>query len=133
MRTLGQSRRILVAAPALATSIGNAAIADLANWPTLSSTNELGEMDWDLIGPNDARHSVRHQPRMTCGDFDALRDAAAGASAWRYCLIMSAATICAPAASSASSPAGAARWASCTSSSPPAEGYRLPCGRLSTM
>jgi len=78
MRTLGQSRRILVAAPALATAIGNACVADLATLPTLSSTDEPGEIEWQLVGPNDARHTIRHQPRMTCGDFDALRDAAAG-------------------------------------------------------
>ena len=78
MRTLGQSRRILVAAPALAASIGDACIADLATLPTLSPTDEPGEIEWDLAGPDGARHTIRHQPRMTCGDFDALRDAAAG-------------------------------------------------------
>ena len=113
MRTLGQSRRILVAAPALAATIGSAAIADLANLPTLSSTDEPGEIEWQLVGPNDARYTIRHQPRITCGYFDALRDAA---GAWRCYPITSAPKTCAPAASSASFPAGTPRRASSTSS-----------------
>jgi DNA-binding transcriptional LysR family regulator len=78
MRTLGQSRRILVAAPALAANMQGAAVSEIATLPTLGSTDEMGEIEWQLVGPDDARYTVRHQPRMTCADFVALRDAAAG-------------------------------------------------------
>jgi len=133
MRTFGQSRRILVAAPALATAIGNARVADLANWPTLSSTDELAEIEWQPVGPSDARHTIRHQPAWPAAISMRYATPPRAASAWRCYPIMSAATISAPAASSASFPAGAARWASSTSSSPPAAGFRRRCGRLSTM
>ncbi|OKO91714.1 LysR family transcriptional regulator [Bradyrhizobium sp. NAS80.1] len=77
MRTLGHSRRILVTSPALANSIAVDDIAGLAQLPTLSSTDESGEIAWNLMGPDGATHTYRHEPRMTCGDFSALRDAAA--------------------------------------------------------
>jgi DNA-binding transcriptional LysR family regulator len=77
MRTLGHSRRILVAAPALANGIGGGDIGALAGLPTLSSTDDAGEIEWNLLGPEDATHAQRHEPRMTCGDFGALRDAVA--------------------------------------------------------
>jgi DNA-binding transcriptional LysR family regulator len=77
MRTLGHSKRILVASPSLANGIATADITGLDGLPTLSSTDEPGEINWNLLGPRGAMHTQRHQPRMTCGDFAALRDAAA--------------------------------------------------------
>jgi DNA-binding transcriptional LysR family regulator len=77
MRTLGHSRRILVASPSMANGISSADIVGLADLPTLSSTDEAGEIEWTLLGPDGATHVQRHEPRMTCGDFVALRDAAA--------------------------------------------------------
>lgn len=77
MRTLGYSWRILVAAPALANQVRPDAIDTLARLPTLGSSDEPNEILWDLIGPLGARFAHRHEPRLSCGDFAALRDAAA--------------------------------------------------------
>lgn len=77
MRTLGHSKRILVASPSLANRIVSADIAGLHGLPTLSSTDESGEIVWNLLGPGGAMHAEPHVPRMTCGDFAALREAAA--------------------------------------------------------
>ena len=77
MRTLGRSRRILVAGPQLAARCGDLPIDQLAALPTLSPTDQSGELTWDLLGPDGAVCAIRHEPRLTCGDFQALRDAAA--------------------------------------------------------
>ena len=36
----------------------------------------MGEIVWEFIGPEGEARSIRHEPRMTCVDFLALRDAA---------------------------------------------------------
>lgn len=77
MRTLGQSRRILVASPALANNSCQGGIATLETLPTLASADEAGEIIWELAGPGGASFTLRHEPRMSCGDMAALRDAAA--------------------------------------------------------
>lgn len=77
MRTLGRSRRILVAGPQLAARCSGLAIGQLGELPTLSPTDQMGELTWDLIGPDGSTCTIRHEPRMACGDFLALRDAAA--------------------------------------------------------
>lgn len=77
MRTLGHSRRILVAGAALANAVGAEGPAGLAGLPTLASTDEPGEIVWELEGPDGRTFSHRHEPRMSCGDFAALRTAAA--------------------------------------------------------
>jgi DNA-binding transcriptional LysR family regulator len=77
MRTLGHSVRILVASPSLAIRAADAEITELNNLPTLGSSDEPGDIVWTLMGPEGATHTHRHEPRMTCGDFAALRDAAA--------------------------------------------------------
>lgn len=51
MRTLGRSRRILVAAPALAASCASGDIAALSDLPTLATTDQMGEIIWEFIGP----------------------------------------------------------------------------------
>lgn len=75
MRTLAHSRRILVASPALANRIAMHGIDALANLPTLSSSGDDGEVTWRLEGPGGV-HDVRHVPRLSCGDFAAIRAAA---------------------------------------------------------
>jgi DNA-binding transcriptional LysR family regulator len=76
MRTLGHSSRILVAAPTLASRCTRGDIAALADLPTLATTTQMGEILWEFTGPKDEKFALRHEPRMTCEDFAALRDAA---------------------------------------------------------
>ena len=77
MRTLAKSRRILIASPSLAARLGDTRdVAQLASWPTLSTSEEPGQEVWELVGPEARTVSVRHEPRLTCGDFGALREAA---------------------------------------------------------
>jgi DNA-binding transcriptional LysR family regulator len=76
MRTLGRSSRILVAAPTLAASCTVGDVAALSELPTLATTDQMGEIVWEFSGPDGELRSIRHEPRMTCVDFMALRDAA---------------------------------------------------------
>ena len=77
MRTLGHSRRILVATPQMAGQVCSD-IAALSELPTLStSDDDAGEIEWHLEREDGVREVVRHQPRMSCGDFAAVRVAAA--------------------------------------------------------
>jgi DNA-binding transcriptional LysR family regulator len=76
MRTLARSRRILIASPALANTLVTHDIAALATLPTLSSSDSPGSVTWTLEGPDGATHTLTHEPRLTCGDFTALREAA---------------------------------------------------------
>jgi DNA-binding transcriptional LysR family regulator len=75
MRTLAHSRRILIASPALANRIAGRGIDILREVPTLSSSGEDGEVSWRLEGPAGTR-DIRHTPRLSCGDFTAIRAAA---------------------------------------------------------
>jgi DNA-binding transcriptional LysR family regulator len=75
MRTLGYSSRILVAAPKVASRCASGDIAILNEVATLATTDQMGEIVWDFHGPKDETFSIRHQPKMTCVDFAALRDA----------------------------------------------------------
>jgi DNA-binding transcriptional LysR family regulator len=77
MRTLGHSQRILVAGSQLAAQCMGLDIGQLATLPTLSPTDQSGPIVWDLAGPDGVTRAITHEPRMTCGDFQALRDAAA--------------------------------------------------------
>ncbi|SFA80206.1 DNA-binding transcriptional regulator, LysR family [Rhizobium sp. NFR07] len=74
MRSLGNSIRILVASPQLASRIGT--IGDLASQPTLSTTDDQGEVDWLLETDDGQTHTLRHEPRIGCADFSAVRAAA---------------------------------------------------------
>ncbi|MEB2847939.1 LysR family transcriptional regulator [Rhizobiales bacterium RZME27] len=74
MRSLGHSIRILVASPQIASRIGS--IKDLADHPTLSTVDDQGEIDWFLETEDGLTHSLRHEPRMGCADFTAVRAAA---------------------------------------------------------
>ena len=77
LRTLGRSTRVLVASPALANRCAGQPLEALAQLPTLSPTDQIGELEWELLDPAGQARTVRHMPRLTCGDFGALRDAAA--------------------------------------------------------
>lgn len=74
MRSLGNSVRILVASPQIASRITG--IDDLGNQPTLASSDELGDVDWHLETEDGQRHVLNHAPRMSCADFTAVRAAA---------------------------------------------------------
>ena len=76
MRTLGRSSRILVAAPALAALCAGDDVAALSELPTLATTDQIGEIAWAFSGLDGAQRTTRHEPRMACVDFLALRDAA---------------------------------------------------------
>lgn len=75
MRSLGTSARILVASPRMAGRIGSD-LAALASLPTLGTSDEIGEVEWQLERADGATHRLRHEPRMTCSDFTAVRAAA---------------------------------------------------------
>jgi DNA-binding transcriptional LysR family regulator len=75
MRTLTMSSRILVASPQLASRIGGDPAA-LAAVPTLGTSDDAGEIEWLLEREDGAQHRLRHEPRMTCSDFLAVREAA---------------------------------------------------------
>ena len=77
MRSLGISRRILVASPQLASRL-DPDITSLAGFPTLGTSDALGEIEWALERDDGTLHVLRHEPRLTCGDFAAVRDAAVG-------------------------------------------------------
>jgi DNA-binding transcriptional LysR family regulator len=75
-RTLGKSSRILVAAPSVAALCTDGDLASLSDLPTLATTDQMGDITWEFLGPNDESRAVVHKPRMCCVDFGALRDAA---------------------------------------------------------
>lgn len=76
MRSLGNSIRILVASPQIAGRIAD--IEALAREPTLSTTDDQGEVNWFLETDDGRTHTLRHEPRMGCADFTAVRAAALG-------------------------------------------------------
>ncbi|HMA50900.1 MAG TPA: LysR substrate-binding domain-containing protein [Magnetospirillaceae bacterium] len=75
MRTLGKSSRILVAAASLASAC-DGDISALASLPTLAMTDQIGEIVWEFTDAAGTPRAIRHEPRLTCVDFGALRDAA---------------------------------------------------------
>jgi DNA-binding transcriptional LysR family regulator len=76
MRTIGRSRRILVASPVVANEVRTQGIAALASLPSLSTSDEATERTWNLEGPNGEKYAHTHTPRFGCSDFGAVRDAA---------------------------------------------------------
>ena len=134
MRTLGRSSRILVAAPTLAASCTVGDVAALSELPTLAWTDQMGEIVWEFSGPDGELRSIRHEPRMTCVDFMALRDAAVtGVSVWPSCRITTAEANWRAAAWCMSSRSGARRMALSTWSSRRAVAYRRLCAPSSTI
>jgi DNA-binding transcriptional LysR family regulator len=75
MRSLGHSRRILVASPGLAARVGDE-IGLLVRLPTLGTSDDAGEISWQLETADGRTQQLRHEPRMSCGDFAAVREAA---------------------------------------------------------
>ncbi|WP_323991083.1 LysR family transcriptional regulator [Nguyenibacter sp. L1] len=74
MRALGNSTRILVAAPGLAGRLQD--IDDLSSVPTLSTSDEDAICEWNLQTDGGRSHIARHEPRLGCADFAAVRQAA---------------------------------------------------------
>jgi DNA-binding transcriptional LysR family regulator len=78
VRVLRKSSLLLVAAPEWAEHLGEAPdLSVLAEVPTLSPTDETGEVTWELFGDDGATQSIRHEPRFSSGDVVALSEAAA--------------------------------------------------------
>lgn len=77
IRSLGRSRRILVASPDLAQRLGALRdVADLAAAPTLTMTEQVDRERWDLVGPEAQMRSVVIEPRLACGELTFLCEAA---------------------------------------------------------
>jgi DNA-binding transcriptional LysR family regulator len=74
VRSLGGSTRILVGSPQLASRLRD--LDHLASFATLATADQGEFADW-FLETDDGRSQVfRHEPRMGCGDFGAVRDAA---------------------------------------------------------
>lgn len=78
MRVLGPLRpQRLVASPALLERLGRAsAPEELSRYPSLDLGPASHEHRWELEGPDAARASIRHQPRLISDDMATLRAAA---------------------------------------------------------
>lgn len=74
IRSLGQSVRILVASPQLASRV--ASVEQLATLPALSTNDERDVVDWELEQADGRRQTVRVEPRIGCTDMDQLLAAA---------------------------------------------------------
>ncbi|MGO8264519.1 hypothetical protein ACC763_41745, partial [Rhizobium ruizarguesonis] len=51
-------------------------VDELADLPTLAMTSWLSFHTWELVGPNDSKQVIRHQPRLTCRSMTAILDSA---------------------------------------------------------
>ncbi|MGO8666264.1 LysR substrate-binding domain-containing protein, partial [Rhizobium ruizarguesonis] len=51
-------------------------VDELADLPTLAMTSWVSYHTWELVGPNDAKQVILHQPRLTCRSMTAILDAA---------------------------------------------------------
>lgn len=77
LRTLGERRQCLLAAPALLAQCGQpAGPMDLGHWPSLEMGPPKEASRWVLYGPSGVRAEVRHTPRYVTQSMLALRDAA---------------------------------------------------------
>ncbi len=76
MRVLGISRKILVTSRRLAGAI-EGDIEGLAKLSTLSTCEEPREAEWVLMDSGGCIKTIRHDPRMRCGDFSIVRESAA--------------------------------------------------------
>lgn len=74
VRSLGQSVRILVANPQLASRV--ATVEQLKTLPTLSTNDEHDAVNWDLETGDGQKQTVRVEPRIGCTDMDQLLGAA---------------------------------------------------------
>src|SRR5258707_805919 len=65
--------------PAAANLGGSGSSGDLAalsDLPRLATADQMGDIVWEFSGTDDKQRLIRDEPRMTCVDFQALRDAA---------------------------------------------------------
>ncbi|MEZ5460645.1 MAG: LysR substrate-binding domain-containing protein [Dokdonella sp.] len=77
LRTIGQARVILVASPVFLEQHGRPTVPqDLAPLPLLSMREHEGPQQIELFGANGEREQVRMQPRLICGSFPVLVNAA---------------------------------------------------------
>jgi len=77
VRTFGQSRVLPVASPKLLETYGRPVTPDqLSTMPTLSMSEHDGVQSWELIDAAGQRVTVDIQPRLICGDFALLVEAA---------------------------------------------------------
>lgn len=76
-RSLGSSRVVLVASPEFLASHGEPRDPEaLSGLPVLSMHEQEGEQTWDLYDEACSKTTVVVQPRLVCGDFRVLVDAA---------------------------------------------------------
>lgn len=75
VRSLGQSIRILVASPQLASQV--ASVEQLASLPALSTEDDHDVADWRLEAADGRKQTVRVEPRLGCTNMDQLLNAAA--------------------------------------------------------
>lgn len=77
LRTFGQSSVLPVASPALLETHGRLhGPEDLSALPALSLFERDGPQEWELTGPDGQRVRVEIQPRLVCGDFLVMLEAA---------------------------------------------------------
>ena len=74
VRSLGESKRILVATPQLASGI--ATLDQLRDVPTLSTDDEHDSFTWNLESEDGAEAKVRVEPRLGCTSMEQLIQAA---------------------------------------------------------
>jgi DNA-binding transcriptional LysR family regulator len=77
LRTIGQSRVLLVASPAFLAAHGVPRVpSDLVSLPLLSMREHEGAHALELLGPYGIREKVEMQPRLVCGNFPVLLESA---------------------------------------------------------
>lgn len=74
MRSLGISKRILVASPQVASQI--AGVEQLATLPMLATNDAVDELEWHVEAEDGRRHVFHSVPRLGCADMAAVRSAA---------------------------------------------------------
>ena len=77
VRPLGCSRPVLAMNPALlANRAAPTTVDQLADFPTLSTTEDAAGDCWELEGPDGVVQFFRHQPRLFCSSLDIVRASA---------------------------------------------------------
>jgi DNA-binding transcriptional LysR family regulator len=77
LRTFGQSNVLPVASPALLETHGRPKRPeDLSMLPALSTLERDGPQEWELTGPGGQQVRIAIQPRLVCGDFQVMLEAA---------------------------------------------------------
>jgi len=73
MRSLGTSKRILVASPQIASQVGS--LEQLSTLPMLATSDEADEVELHLEAEDGRVHVMRGVPRLGCSDIAAVRNA----------------------------------------------------------